>query len=91
MEFEFSNDWPKLLRPFSHNWVNFTLIHIEPEWDRAMGTVRLDLALLGFNFCFSWLYDEHTPAREHLKVQIEKLKAGTLKAYTFDGKDHPDA
>lgn len=45
----FYSDWPGLLRPRAHNWVDFSLLHLSFENDRRFGNFEWHVALLGFH------------------------------------------
>lgn len=62
--FNLYNQWPAALSPKTANWVDFTFIKLEVEWDKYLGNINWGFALLGFCFSGGYTYD---PQNENLK------------------------
>ena len=60
------------------NWYTFTPIHFEIDWEKDMGCVSLNCAVLGLGFEFSLRYEE-TKSVRHLRSQVEAITKGEYR------------
>lgn len=70
---QFDCDWLQFWHWQRWNWINFSVISLVPEWDRAMGSVELAASLLGFRARLSYTYDASTPKRVELSAMVADL------------------
>lgn len=80
------NQWPGVLMPRRHNWVDFTFIEFQYEWDRMMGNAHeIRFILLGLGFRWSANF-----RRSHLLnrmiAEVDQIKASIRDE---DGEDPP--
>lgn len=54
------------------NWYDFTWINLETEWDKLLGSVELDVGLLGLNLHLSYQYTE-TEALKELRNMVDEI------------------
>lgn len=71
--FSANSDWRQLRNPSAWNWLDFRLIGLDVEWDRSLGQVSVDAALLGFRASVSFTYNADTPLRKDLKDRLAEV------------------
>jgi hypothetical protein len=75
MTFSFECQWLHWFRPGGFNWVNFTFIHADFEWNRSLGDIEFSAGLLGFTFYWSHNYDRETELRQKLEASMEQFSS----------------
>lgn len=55
--FSFWQQWSEITKPSDFNWVNFTLVKIEFEYDDVTGRVVFDAGLIGFCANVTYIFD----------------------------------
>lgn len=70
------NDWPGVIYPEGHNWVDFTFAKLRFEWDKLMGGLEFEVTLLGLGLRVYYIYDRNTPARKEIYEMMDKLDEG---------------
>lgn len=68
-------EWVQFLRFRQWSWIDFTWALASTEWDRRLGTVRVEAGLLGFRARVSYTYDPDTPFRAELAKMIDLSEA----------------
>jgi hypothetical protein len=63
----FYQQWSGLIG--SHNWYDFTLVHVTGEFDPSTGRWECELGLLGLNLTLTYVYD-HT-FNDYMDAQVE--------------------
>lgn len=58
------------------NWYDFSIIEAKGEWDKIMGGVELEFALLGFHVRWRWNYTVTEKMKGCLDA-VAEIKAGT--------------
>jgi hypothetical protein len=71
--FQFYEQWSAFLHPGRMNWIDFSFIRLECEWDRHTGRVEIELRLLGLGGSVTYIYD-HSFNDQMLK-RIEEIKS----------------
>jgi len=73
----FWNNWIEIFCVSKFNWVNFTVIIFEFEYDKHGPTLESTIGLLGFCMRFSAYPGWTTKQSEELKARVNKLKGQT--------------
>jgi hypothetical protein len=69
MTIGWSQQWSAVFDPTHYNWVDFTFINAEIEWDRKCGSLEGNFELLGFRL---WIcISVHEPDKEILDALKE--------------------
>mgnify|MGYP001615056673 CR=1 FL=1 len=74
MIFNFWQDYSNLIRPSKYNWVNFTFVHFEAEWDKVGNELEVVVGLLGFNLRWAIALPGTTPQKEELLKKLKEIK-----------------
>ena len=61
---------------FGCNWHDFNLIHLSFEWTKILGSVELDIGLLGLNLHLAYQYAE-TEELLKLRAMVDEIESGS--------------
>lgn len=78
-QFTFWNDWEQVnFKQF--NWINFTFINLNFEWDKTFNELELDIGLLGFNLRFQYQLPKKYRTKEYkdLIKLAKEIKNGKI-------------
>lgn len=70
---EFFHNWDSFLPGM--RWRDFCLVHLSGEWNPAYGQIEWTIALLGFWYRGTYVYNPDTPELRELRRMIDELEA----------------
>ena len=78
--FWFRSDWINPFRTDAYNWIDFTIINVNGEYDRRFGNIEFHVALLGFHIGGQWKVSAGDAGfQEKLQGMMDEVMSGDAR------------
>lgn len=74
----FWEDYTSLFNPIGYNWINYSFIYFDIEWDKTGNELVIELSLLGLHMRWQKELPGTTPEKEMLSKRIKDLGLGNI-------------